>query len=76
MNNGPLQMIMQLMTSGQNPQAILQNLMNQNPNAQAILNQMNQSGMNPREFVQQYCRQNNIDLSQIQNLANSRGIKL
>ncbi len=76
MNNGPLQMITQLMASGQNPQMIIENLMRQNPNAQAILNQMNQSGMNPREFVQQYCRQNNIDLSQIQNLAHSKGIRL
>jgi hypothetical protein len=37
---------------------------------------MQQSGMNPKDFVLQFAKQNNIDLSPIISQLNQRGIKL
>lgn len=76
MGGNPMQMLMQLMMGGNNPQAIISNMMKTNPNAQAIMNQMKQSGMSPKQFVQQYAKQNNMDISQMVNMMKNKGIKL
>ena len=65
-----------ILQSGGNPQQIIENMVRQNPNSQAILNQMQQSGMRPKDFVLQYARQNNINISQIVQGLSQRGIKL
>ena len=75
MNNNPMAFIMQMLAGG-NPQAQIQQIMQSNPQAAAIVNQMKESGMSPNEFLAQYARQNNIDLTPIKNLFASRGIKL
>lgn len=72
----PLQMVMQLMASGKNPNILIQELLMQNPNAQGLLNQIQQSGMNPKQFVEQMAKQQNIDLSQFYQFAQKQGIKL
>lgn len=65
-----------ILQGGGNPQKIIENMVRQNPNSQAILNQMQQSGMSPKDFVLQYARQNNINISQIVQGLSQRGIKL
>ena len=47
-----------------------------NPNAKAVMNQIQQSGMSPKQFVEQYAKQNNMDISQMVNMMKSKGIKL
>lgn len=65
-----------ILQGGGNPQQIIENMVRQNPNSQVILNQMQQSGMSPKDFVLQYARQNNINISQIVQSLSQRGIKL
>lgn len=76
MNNNPMAMLMQLMSSKQNPNQLINQLLNQNPQANIMLNQMKQSGMSPKDFVLQYAKQNNIDMNSIIDLFNKNGIKL
>ena len=72
MNNNIINFILQTMTSGINPQQLIQ----QNPQAQILFNQMQQSGMSMRDFTLQYAKQNNINLEPIIQQLNQRGIKL
>lgn len=72
----PMQMVMQLMASGQKPEQVLQEMMMQNPNAQGMLNQIRNSGMNPKQFVEQLARQQGVDLNQLYQFAQKNGIKL
>ena len=76
MQNNPIQMLAQLLQTNNDPSRIIQDLLVQNPNCQVLINQMNQSGMSPRQFTEQLCKQNNIDMNVIQKLFNQRGIKL
>lgn len=71
-----MQMLMQLLTMGNNPQQIIQDLMVKNPQAQIVLNQMQQSGMSPKQYAMQYARQNNINLQPFINTMGQRGIRL
>lgn len=67
--------IMQMLMSGMNPNAIIQNIIQSNPQAQVILNQMKQSGMNPQQYVMQLAKQNNVDLNPMLNMLKQRGYK-
>ena len=73
--NNLINMIIQIMSNGQNPNQIIQQMLNQNPQAQVLFNQMNQSGMSPKEFTMQYAKQNNINIDAILNSLMQRGIK-
>lgn len=75
MANNPMQMLMQLMSGGANPQQIMQNAMRQNPNFNAILNQMQNSGMSAEQYVRQYAKQNNIDINPMIDAMKKRGFK-
>lgn len=63
MNNNLMNMLMQMISGNMSPQQILQNMMNQNPQVRAMMNQIQQSGMSPQEYLNQYAKQNNIDLN-------------
>lgn len=78
MNNvgNPLDLLMQLMMNGQNPQQITQRMIQQNPQLQVLLNQAQQSGMTPQQYALQYAKQNNINIQPLINMFNQRGIKL
>ena len=76
MNNNALQMLMQLMGAKQNPNTILNNMISKNPQANIIMNQMKQSGMSPKQFLEQYAKQNNIDLKPYYDMFSQNGIKL
>lgn len=76
MVQNPLQMLMQVMQLNNDPNSILQDMLSRNPNNQILLNQFHQSGMSPRQFAEQLLKQNNINVNDIINLFNQRGIKL
>lgn len=71
-----MQMLMQLLTMGNNPQQIIQDLMVRNPQAQIVLNQIQQSGMTPAQFLNQYAKQNKIDLTNYRNALGKKGITI
>ena len=75
MNGNPMQFLMQLMASGNNPQQIVQNMMRQNPQFNAMLNQQKQSGMTMEQFARQYAKQNNIDIDSMANMLRNSGAK-
>lgn len=74
--NNPINVLMQMMNMGNNPQTILQNVIRQNPQYQVALNQMQSSGLSPRDYVMQYARQCNIDLQPMINVLAQNGMKL
>jgi hypothetical protein len=74
--NNIINFVLQAMSGNANPNQVIQQMIQQNPQAQPFINQMQQSGMNPKDFVLQFARQNNIDLSPIISQLNQRGIKL
>ena len=76
MNGNPINIIIQLMNQGQNPQQIIQQMVAQNPQLQVLLNQAQQSGMSPQEYVKQYAKQNNINIEPLVNIFSQKGIKL
>ena len=75
MNQNPMFFLMSMLSGG-NPQAHVQQIMQSNPQAQAIVTQMKQSGMTPKQFLNQYARQNNIDLTPMINLLGQNGIRI
>lgn len=74
-NNIDMNLLMNLMTGGNNPQQIMQNLAKQNPNVNAILTQVSNSGMSMKDFTMQYAKQNNINLQPFIDMMSQRGIK-
>lgn len=74
--NNVVNMIMQVMSNGQNPNDVVQQVLAKNPQAQILFNQMQQSGMSMKDFTLQYAKQNNINIQPILNTLSQRGIKL
>lgn len=72
----PLMLLCQMMTMGNNPQQIIQNLITQNPQYKNILNQAQASGLNPKDYVIQVARKQNIDIQPMLNMLAQRGIRL
>ena len=71
----PMQVLMQMMNGGGNPQALLQNALQNNPRISAILNQQRQSGMSMEQFVRDYAQKNNVDINPMVDFLRKRGIK-
>lgn len=76
MNNNIVNLIMQMLTNGQNPNQVVEQVINKNQEAQVLFNQMKQSGMSIKDFTLQYARQNNINIEEILNGLSQKGIKL
>lgn len=76
MQQNPMNMLMQMLSMGNNPQQIIQSIAAQNPQVQAVFNQMQQSGMTPQQYAMQYAKQNNINIQPLVNMMNQRGIRL
>lgn len=70
-----LDMLNKLLSSRQNPNAMLQTLMSKNPQFSAILNQQKQSGMSMEQFTRQYAKQHNIDLQPMLDAMRKNGFK-
>ena len=71
-----MQMVMQMLMSGNKPQELANQLMQSNPQMNAIGNQMKQSGMSSAEFLQQYAKQNGKNIQPLINMLSQRGITL
>lgn len=76
MTNNIVNLIMQIMTNGQNPNQVVEQIISKNQEAQILFNQMKQSGMSIKDFTLQFARQNNINIDQILNTLSQKGIKL
>ena len=76
MNNNIVDLIMRIMTNGQNPNQVVEQLINNNPQARALFTQMKQNNMSIKDFTLQYAKQNNINIETILNTLSQRGIKL
>lgn len=76
MTNNIVNLIMQMMTNGQNPNQVVEQIISKNQEAQVLFNQMKQSGMSIKDFTLQYAKQNNINIDQILNTLSQKGIKL
>lgn len=74
--NNIVDLIMRIMTNGQNPNQVVEQLINNNPQAQALFTQMKQNNMSVKDFTLQYAKQNNINIETILNTLSQRGIKL
>ena len=76
MNNNIVNLIMQVMTNGQNPNQVVEQIITKNQDAQVLFNQMKQSGMSIKDFTLQFAKQKNINLEPILNTLSQKGIKL
>ena len=76
MTNNIVNLIMQMMTNGQNPNQVVEQIISKNPQAQILFNQMKQSGMSIKDFTLQFAKQKNINLEPILNTLSQKGIKL
>ena len=76
MTNNIVNLILQMMTNGQNPNQVIEQLISKNPQAQALFTQMKQNNMSVKDFTLQYAKQNNINIEPILNTLSQRGIKL
>ena len=76
MNNNIVNLIMQIMTNGQNPNQVVEQIISKNQDAQVLFNQMKQSGMSVKDFTLQFAKQKNINLEPILNTLSQKGIKL
>lgn len=74
--NNVVDLIMRIMTNGQNPNQVVEQLISNNPQAQALFTQMKQNNMTIKDFTLQYAKQNNINIETILNTLSQRGIKL
>lgn len=72
----PMQMLMQMMMSGNNPQQLVNQLISSNPQMRAVANQMKNSGMSSMQFLQQYAKQNGKDIQPMLDMLNKRGINI
>lgn len=71
----PIEMIIECLMGGNNPDQMVQQLLQQNPELNAYMGQMKQNNMSPKEFLNQYAKQNNINVQPLINMLQKRGIK-
>ena len=76
MTNNIVNLIMQMMTNGQNPNQVAEQIISKNQEAQVLFNQMKQSGMSIKDFTLQFAKQKNINIEPILNTLSQKGIKL
>ena len=68
--------LMYLMSMGQNPQQIMQNAIAQNPQLQQTFSQIGNSKMSTKDIVMQIANKRGIDINQMINFMNQRGIRM
>lgn len=76
MNNNIANLVIKMITNGQNPNQVVEQVINKNQEAQILFNQMKQSGMSTKDFTLQFAKQNNINIEPILNILSQKGIKL
>ena len=70
-----MQILSQMLSSGGNPQQMVQSLIQKNPQFNALLNQQKQSGMTMEQFVRQYAQQKGIDINPMLDMVKKRGMR-
>ena len=75
MNNIDMNLLMGLITGGNNPTQMVENMARNNPNANAVLQQARQSGMSMKDFTLNYAKENNINIQPLIDAMSKRGIK-
>lgn len=75
-NNLYMNNLAQLLTMGQNPQQILQNAIAQNPQLQQTFSQIGSNGISAKQLCYQIAQQRGIDINQMINFLQQRGIKM
>lgn len=74
-NNIDMNLLMNLLASGNNPEQMVQGLIKSNPNMNAVFQQAKQSGMSMKDFTMQFAKQQGIDIQPFINMMSNRGIK-
>lgn len=67
--------IIQMIGTINNPNQALQRIIMQNPQFRGLLNEIKKSGSNPTQYLKEYAQKNNIDLTPINDILNSKGVK-
>lgn len=79
MSNGmnPMQMLMNLMNGGMNPQNAMNMLFQRFPQSRQMLTQLQNmaKGQNPKDFAMQLAKQNGTDPKQLEEMAKKFGLK-
>lgn len=75
MNNIDMNLLMGLISGGNNPEQMVENMAKNNANANAVLQQVKQSGMSMKDFTLNYAKQNNINIQPLLDMMSKRGIK-
>lgn len=73
--NIDMNLLMNLLTSGNNPEQMVEEMVKNNPNANAVLQQARQSGMSMKDFTLNYAKRNNINIQPLLNMMSKRGIQ-
>lgn len=74
-NNNYINNLNQLLSMGNNPQQIIQNAIAQNPQLQQTFSQI-KTGGNMKALVMQIAQQRGIDINQMIQFLQSKGIKM
>lgn len=71
--NNAINQFRQILTMGNDPNALQQMILQSNPQLQIIANQMKQSNMNPKQYIVQMAKQYNMPVTEqmVENLMQS-----
>lgn len=75
-NNNYMNNLQQLLAMGQNPQQIIQNAIARNPQLQQVFSQIGGNGMTAKAMVMQIAQQQGIDVNQMLQFLQQKGIKM
>ena len=75
-NNNYMNNLNQLLAMGQNPQQIIQNAIARNPQLQQVFSQIGGNGMTAKAMVIQIAQQQGIDVNQMLQFLQQKGIKM
>jgi hypothetical protein len=75
-NNNYINNLQQLLAMGNNPQQIVQNAIARNPQLQQVFSQIGGNGMTAKAMVMQIAQQQGIDVNQMLQFLQQKGIKM
>lgn len=75
-NNNYMNNLNQLLAMGNNPQQIIQNAIARNPQLQQVFSQIGGNGMTAKSMVMQIAQQQGIDVNQMLQFLQQKGIKM
>lgn len=75
-NNNYMNNLNQLLAMGQNPQQIIQNAIASNPQLQQVFSQIGSNGITAKTMVMHIAQQQGIDVNQMLQFLQQKGIKM